>query len=83
MRGKRVAEGRKIERGRPRRIANNAAREKLRTEVVDITADAKQRLNAFNKDAVEAEFLVVGCVGNNVIARGGKETNKAIAYDAS
>jgi len=37
-------------RGSPRRTARVAAREKLRTDVMDITVDARQRFKAFTRD---------------------------------
>jgi len=46
----RVAVGVEMERGIPRRIASAAAREKLRTDVMDMTVDARQRLNAFRME---------------------------------
>jgi hypothetical protein len=46
------------DRGTPRRTARTAAREKLRTEVADMTADAKQRLNDFKRIQMGAVFLV-------------------------
>lgn len=46
----RPAVGEEIESGIPRRIARAAAREKLRTDVMDMTVDARQRLNAFRRD---------------------------------
>ena len=42
-------------RGRPMDIARAAAREKFRTEVMEITAEVKQRLNAFRTVARGAE----------------------------
>jgi hypothetical protein len=71
------------ERGRPRWIASKTAREKLRTEVMDITAEARQRLNAFNRDDVEAELVVAGCVGSIVMAMGSKEVVNATTYGAN
>lgn len=37
-------------RGSPRRIASVAAREKLRTDVMDITVEARQRFKDFTSD---------------------------------
>lgn len=38
--------------GTPRRIANNAASEKLRTAVVEMTVEARHKLNALSTDDV-------------------------------
>ena len=46
------------DKGIPRRTARTAAREKLRTDVADMTADAKQRLNDFKSIQIGAVFLV-------------------------
>lgn len=46
------------DRGMPRRTARTAAREKLRTDVADMTADAKQRLNDLKSIQTGAEFRV-------------------------
>lgn len=45
-------------RGAPSRTARTAAREKLRTDVADMTADAKQRLNDFNSIQMGAVSFV-------------------------
>lgn len=50
----RVRLGEETERGIPRRTASAAAREKLRTEVMDMTVDARQRLNALRREARDA-----------------------------
>jgi hypothetical protein len=42
--------GEEIESGIPRRIARAAAREKLSTDVMDMTVDARQRLNALRRE---------------------------------
>ena len=42
--------GEEIDSGTPRRIAVRAAREKLSTDVMDITVDARQRLNALRSE---------------------------------
>lgn len=46
------------DRGMPRRTARTAAREKLRTDVADMTADAKQRLNDLKSIQMGAVFCV-------------------------
>ena len=46
------------ERGTPRRSARTAAREKLRTDVADMTADAKQRLNDLKSIQIGAVVVV-------------------------
>lgn len=46
------------DRGTPRRTARTAAREKLRTDVADMTLDAKQRLNDLKSIQTGADFLV-------------------------
>jgi len=50
----RVQLGEEIERGTPRRAASAAAREKLRTDVMDMTVDARQRLNALRREERDA-----------------------------
>lgn len=42
-------EGEERDRGIPRRIASDAAREKLRTVVMEIIVDAKQRFRPFRR----------------------------------
>lgn len=46
------------DKGIPRRTAKVAAREKLRTDVADMTADAKKRLNDFRSIQTGAMFIV-------------------------
>ena len=46
------------DRGTPRRTARMAAREKLRTDVADMTVDTKQRLNDFRSIQTGADFFV-------------------------
>lgn len=46
------------DKGIPRRTARTAAREKLRTDVADMTVDAKQRLNDLKSIQMGALFLV-------------------------
>lgn len=50
----RPAVGEEIESGIPSRMASAAAREKLRTEVMDMTVDARQRLNDLRRDEMGA-----------------------------
>jgi len=45
------------DKGIPRRTARTAAREKLRTDVADMTVEAKQRLNDFKSIQSGAVFL--------------------------
>jgi hypothetical protein len=65
MRVMRFDEGLERDRGTPKSTAINAAREKLRTDVTDITVDAKHKLKAFSKDEVEALSLVAALVSKN------------------
>jgi len=53
------------DRGTPKNTAINAAREKLRTDVTDITVDAKHKFKAFSNDEVEALSLVAALVSKN------------------
>ena len=64
-------------RGNPRRIASVAAREKLRTDVMDITVEARHRFNDFTRLGSGA---VVGEVVNGAVrtaASGRAETTKS------
>lgn len=46
------------DKGVPSRTARTAAREKLRTDVAEMTADAKKRVNDFKSIHIGAVFLV-------------------------
>lgn len=59
-------------------IASKAASEKLRTEVIEITVDAKQRLNAFKSDAVVAVSSAVRPDSNKDIKTGIDEVIAAV-----
>lgn len=61
-------------RGTPRRTARTAAREKLRTDVADMTADAKQRLNDLKSIQMGAVFVVSESIRS--INRGANATQK-------
>jgi hypothetical protein len=61
-------------RGTPRRTARTAAREKLRTDVADVTVDAKQRLNDLNSIQMGAVFTVFESIRS--INRGANNTEK-------
>jgi len=65
MRVIRFDEGLERDKGTPKSTAINAAREKLRTDVTDITVDAKHKFKAFSKKEVEALSLVAALVSKN------------------
>ena len=62
------------DRGIPRRTARTAAREKLRTDVADMMAEARQRLNAFKSIQMGAIFLVSESI--LLMNRGANNTEK-------
>lgn len=62
------------DRGTPRRTARTAAREKLRTDVADMTVDAKQRLNDLKSIQTGAVFLVSESILST--KRGAKNTER-------
>jgi len=62
------------DRGTPRRTARTAAREKLRTDVADMTVDAKQRLNDLKSIQTGADFLVFESILST--KRGAKKIEK-------
>jgi hypothetical protein len=64
------------DRGTPRRTARTAAREKLRTDVADMTADAKQRLNALKSIQMGADFVVFEFESIRSINRGANNTER-------
>lgn len=68
------------DRGRPRRIARVAARGKLRTDVMDITVEAKQRFIDLISDDRGATRVVWGNEGRAMTAAKGtmKAVNKSI-----
>jgi hypothetical protein len=59
--------------GRPKRIARDAAREKLRTEAIDITVEAKHRFRDFRRDQSGATFRL-GIEGMRVLVAGMTES---------
>ena len=62
------------DRGTPKRNARRAAREKLRTDVADMTADAKQRLNDLKSIQMGAIFVVFESILS--MNRGASKTKK-------
>ena len=56
-----------MDKGMPRRIANEAASEKLSTVVIDITVDARQRLRAFSREERELMLCEDVCGTRRVI----------------
>jgi hypothetical protein len=59
--------------GRPKRMARDAAREKLRTDAIDITVEAKHRFRDFRRDQGGAIFRL-GVEGTRMLVAGMQET---------
>jgi len=75
-----VVAGELYNRGIPRRAAKEAAREKFKTDVMDITVDAKKRLSAFK--TFQSGAILFGAVGRMPNAgRGARDINKNSARD--
>lgn len=75
----RSLEGRESDSGSPIKMASKAASEKLRTVMMEITVDAKQRLNAFKSEDVEAVSRGVCPISNIDIKTGMREVIVATA----
>jgi hypothetical protein len=61
-----------MDKGMPSEIANEVASEKLSTVVIDITADARQRLSAFSTEEREL-MLCEGVCGTRRVIDGRSE----------
>jgi hypothetical protein len=66
-----------MDNGMPSEIANEAASEKLRTVVIDITVDARQRLRAFNTGERALMFCEAVCGTRRVIEGRSENITKA------